>query len=200
MLRLVRVAPLAINPGLVAGGVIDQARWRQRRRRLAIAAVLFIVGVLALAYVGSIHGYHLPGHRQAVNPAGTTVASSLVLVTGADLGCIFLRPMESPPCQALGLTVSLKRPAVSVAAWLSGRRISLGRPDPFALPSKRTSVFEGKFKTAQLPRVLARGVNLSKLATYMVAPALVVELQVDYGAGHVLITSAQAALQSDWCG
>ena len=70
VLRLVRVAPLAINPGLVAGGVIDQARWRQRRRRLAMAAVLFIVGVLALAYVGSTHGYHLPGHRQAVNPAG----------------------------------------------------------------------------------------------------------------------------------
>lgn len=52
----------------------------------------------------------------------------------------------------------------------------------------------------QLPRVLAPGVNLSKLATYMVAPALVVELQVDYGPGQVLITSAQAALQSDWCG
>jgi hypothetical protein len=187
-----------VTQGLLAGGVVDQARRRQRHRRVVSAVVLAGVGVSAL-------GYGLAGHQYLVNraapvPAPKVIASSLVLATGPALGCTYLRPAESPPCPALGLMVQLTRPAVAVSGWVSGHRLSLAPPDTQGARRERAHVFVGTLQTARLPRVLARRVNLWAVATYMLSPSLAVWLRVDYGRGEVLTTATRASLDPAWCG
>ena len=187
-----------VTQGLLAGGVVDQARRRQRHRRVVSAAVLASVGMSALGY-GLASPRYL-GNPAAPLPAPKLIAPSAMLATGPALGCTYLRPTESPPCRALGLMVQLTRPAVAVSGSVSGHRLSLTPPDALGARSEQSSIFVGTLQTVGLPPMLAGRVNLWAVATYMLSPSLAVWLRVDYGSGEVLTTATKASLDPAWCG
>src|SRR5438067_7857763 len=102
-------------------GVIDDARRRQRRRRLGWSAV-FISALAAFAFVRD----EPTGDRPASPPrVARFVAPSKVLAREPYMGVACSVP-NSTRCDRFGLGVWVKRPAVAVTAEIRGRKFPLG--------------------------------------------------------------------------
>ena len=198
-MRLLPVAGEPLAPrGLLAGGVIDQARRRQRHRRVGAVLVLAGLGTAVLGYL-STGPRHIGGTGPlGPAPAAEVDAPSLVLASGPELGCYRLNSLQSPPCRKIALAVWLKRPAVSVAARVSGLPMSLEPAGAQYAKAGTAKMFAGFLESAALPKQ-AGGVNWQAIATYMVNPPLKVQLVVNYGHGSVIAAMAQAPLESTVC-
>jgi hypothetical protein len=106
----------------IALGVIDDARRRQRRRRVALASVALVAAAIALVLPASEPS--APPARPPTQPAARLVGWKTVLTRVPYMGVACTTP-NSTRCERVGLAVWLRRPAAAVSATVVGRRFAL---------------------------------------------------------------------------
>jgi hypothetical protein len=112
--------------------IIEEA-WQHRRRRHRALVATALATVTAAAIVIATVGHGSPSGSSV--PAPTAVAASAVLSRPPYMGVRCPgRLANSIACDRVGLTVWLKRPAVSVTATIAGAPLVLNHRDEFLYP------------------------------------------------------------------
>jgi hypothetical protein len=110
--------------------IIEEA-WQHRRRRHRALGATALATIAAAAIVIAMGGHGSPFGSSM--PAPTVVAASAVLSRPPYMG-VRCPGANSISCDRVGLTVWLKRPAVSVAATIAGAPLVLNHRDQFLWP------------------------------------------------------------------
>jgi hypothetical protein len=167
--------------------LIEEA-WDHRRRRYRqfALAVLAAVAIAALVWLTIPHGSgSSPGVSTPRPPRPDVVAPSRVLSQSPNLG-VACPVANSIACDRVGLTVWLKRPAVSVTATIAGAPLvldwfgdqRLGRK----IPSRE---FDGYLQPAGIvPRLHVRPVEGNEILTKHGRTRVVVSHQMWFGEGN----------------
>jgi hypothetical protein len=175
-------------------GVIDDARRRQRRRRLgtgAVALMAAIVTTLVLYRPGD--GRHVPPAARPIPPV-KVVAPGKVFSQSPYMG-VTCRVPNSTACDDLGLAVWLKRPAVAVNAEMRGRVFSLDdRQWSGPVRHHRRTMFAGFLRAARLRPTF----HLPPRWEGQPARNPLVRMRIDYGRGAVVEARLRVSLSPGW--
>jgi len=173
-------------------GVIDDARRRQRRRRLGWSAV-FLAALAAFAFARTEPtGDRPPGPPRAVRFA----APGRVFSREPSMGVSCSTP-NSTACDQIGLAVWLKRPALAVSAEIRGRHFSLSdRSLSTPIVNHRRKDFTGYLRGIGLKRRYHLPVHWEGAAQPPIRPA--VRVRIDYGSGPLVETRFRVWLRAGW--
>jgi hypothetical protein len=172
-------------------GVIDDARRRQRRRRLVWTVVfLTVLAAFVLAQDQPV------GNRLGDAPRIVRfVAPSKVLSREPYMGVACTTP-NSTACDRIGLAVWLRRPALAMRAEIRGRQFSLGdRSLSSPIHNHRRKDFAGYLPGAGLKRAYHLPVHWlgAKPPVHQV-----VRVRIDYGRGPLVETRLRVWLMAGW--
>lgn len=184
----------AVGDALLRAGVIARARDHRRRRMLAIAAAAVVAGAAA-GFASSA----LTGSAPTVQPP-QAVSSDELLAQTPYLGIT----CANTGCDSLGLSVWLRRPALSVTALVAGQRFRLDIRDAvqyYPALARQRRMFVGYFHARSLFSKLhvATGPFVNWWANPRTDwPNPTVQIRVDYPDGRAVTTRLIVPLQSGW--
>jgi hypothetical protein len=123
----VTTPPLQAPPGAseIEAGVIRDARRRQRRRRAGLLSALLLIGAGAYVAFGPGHGASHPAGARTGPPQLSLALDATALFSQSPYMGVACHIPNSIACDRIGLTVWLRRPALSVTATISGRSFAL---------------------------------------------------------------------------
>jgi hypothetical protein len=126
----VTTPPQEAPPGVseIEAGVISDARRRQRRRRAGLLSALLVMGAGAYVAFGPGHGASHPASARTGPPRPSLVLDANALFSQSPYMGVACHIPSSIACDRIGLTVWLRRPALTVTATISGRSFALENP------------------------------------------------------------------------
>ncbi len=125
MSAVVTPALEAVSPDEIEAGVIRDARRRQRRRRAGLLSALLVLGAGAYVAFGPGHGVSPPaGARTAPTLPSLALDANALFSQSPYMGVACHIP-SFIACDRIGLTVWLRRPALTVTATIAGRSFTL---------------------------------------------------------------------------
>jgi len=179
-------------------GVIEEARARQRRRRVAVATLLGVITALAAVLVTR-------GAAHKPRPSQPPVQSTHPVPTGAPSAVLAEEPYmgvacpipNSIGCDRVGLSIRLRTRAYSASATIDGRALTLDNSQWSDPPVRGKHEFLGGFLQ---PAGLKNGPL--KITTdssgYPRSVTATVRLVVDYGGGREVQTTTAVGLHAGW--
>lgn len=194
--------PPPFSPDGPEQGVIEEARRRQRNRRLLLtgiaAAAILVAG---LAHLGA-GGAALRPRPTALHPRTATpkppAGSNAMFAQPPSMG-VACRVPNSIACDRVGLSVWLRRPAVSVDATIDGRRLRLDDP-LWSGPARdgRRTRFAGFLQPAGIVGILHVRPDATDRWYGTNAPSTAVRLAIDYGRGRAAVADVSVLLTPGW--
>jgi hypothetical protein len=180
-------------------GVIEEARARQRRRRMRAVATLGVLGALTAVLLtsGAAHKPR-PSPQTLGQPARhiPTAPSSAVLAEEPYMGVACSIP-NSIACDRVGLSIRLRTRAYSATATIDGRALSLDNrlwSDP-PLRGRHESL-GGFLQPAGLKNGALKTTTDSRGDPQPVTATI--HLIVDYGGGRKIQTTTAVGLHAGW--
>lgn len=175
-------------------GVIDEARGRHHRRVVSIAAAS---GCVAVAIAFAIGRAQSPVGGAAHTTATIRVAPAALFARPPDAGVA----CRTRACDSLGLTIWLRRPALSIVATIGAYSFHLttAAARPYAVPwhAGRT-VFVGYLTPLRLVTHLTVGGGPPVNWPTPHDPDPLVSLRVNEGGGRILLTRLHVPVQPGW--
>jgi hypothetical protein len=180
-------------------GVIEEARRRQRRRRVFLAGTIFAAIAAGLAVdLGGSDRSPGPGRsapRAAATPSGLRSPRE-VFSRPPYLGVACGMP-NLVVCDRVGLAVWLRRPAVAVRATIAGRPVKLDDPGwSGPIHDGRRRLFAGFLQPAGVAGQVTP--NAAGLWFGTGAPSPTIRVWIGHGHGRVVSTQTTAQLSAGW--
>jgi hypothetical protein len=185
-------------------GVIEEARRRQRARRVGFAGVALtaaLVGIIGFFGSGGGTGKVQPQHRSGSQAGSSSPKAPANLFTQEpDMG-VACRVPNSIACDRIGLAVWLRRPAIAVNATIAGSRLNLNDPAwSGPLRNGRRSMFAGFLQPAGLLNGSLKVRPDHGRYHWIGSHPLFANVRIvaDYGDGHTSSVSVRVQVRAGW--